>query len=307
MARLTALARPAAEWLLPRPAYAWLAGQARSARLAYERHALGGLAGNARLRGLHRGQRCFILAAGPSLRAQDLTRLAGEVVIAVSNTYVLPAYPVIAPAYHCVPDVFRGHGAVVQGFEDRFTAWLRDMDQRTGDAALLLSGGDKAAIEERGLFRGRRIHYLHLGQDWAALERAGLDLTRSIPTPSSVSVLALMAAIDMGFDDVYLLGCDHDWLLHHGVSRHAYEASEHVVLRTPGYSEWKGSDFEAHLRSTLELWQQYKALKRLADGRGVRIHNATGGGLLDVFPPARYEALVERSPGRRPDEGPTSP
>ena len=38
----------------------------------------------------HKGERCFILGAGSSIAKQDLKKLAGEFVLSVSNTFVLP-------------------------------------------------------------------------------------------------------------------------------------------------------------------------------------------------------------------------
>src|SRR3990172_10535481 len=40
------------------------------------------------LRDLHRGQRCFVLGNGPSLKATDLTRLKGEVTFGMNRIYL---------------------------------------------------------------------------------------------------------------------------------------------------------------------------------------------------------------------------
>jgi len=51
------------------------------------------------------------------------------------------------------------------------------------------------------------------------------------------------------------------------------------------------SDLETEFASYVTLWRQYKALRAIATARGVRIFNATRGGLLDVFPRVELEAL----------------
>ncbi|NIP55200.1 MAG: hypothetical protein GWN13_25720 [Phycisphaerae bacterium] len=94
----------------------------------------------------------------------------------------------------------------------------------------------------------------------------------------------------MGFKNIYLLGCDHDWILHLNTSTHFYEETEHALVRE-GYDEWAGSDLELTFECYLRLWQQYKTLGQIARGKSINICNATAGGLLDVFPRVGYESL----------------
>lgn len=51
------------------------------------------------------------------------------------------------------------------------------------------------------------------------------------------------------------------------------------------------ADFRKYLRVYGRLWQQYERLKELAENKGVKIVNATKGGLLDVFERADYDML----------------
>jgi hypothetical protein len=52
-----------------------------------------------------------------------------------------------------------------------------------------------------------------------------------VPSPQSVTIMALEVALYMGFKNIYLLGCDHDWILHLDTSRHFYEENQHVFVR----------------------------------------------------------------------------
>src|SRR6185437_6208885 len=58
------------------------------------------LAANQSIYNRHAGQRCFILATGPSIKTQPLHLLAGETCISVSNFFVHPDYGLIRPRYH---------------------------------------------------------------------------------------------------------------------------------------------------------------------------------------------------------------
>jgi hypothetical protein len=94
----------------------------------------------------------------------------------------------------------------------------------------------------------------------------------------------------MGFKNIYLLGCDHDWLLHLGTSQHFYEENQHALVRA-GYDEWAGVDLGVQCQKYVRLWQQYRALWQIARRKSINIFNATEGGLLDVFPRKSYESL----------------
>lgn len=233
-------------------------------------------------------RRCFIIASGPSIKSQDLTLLRNEICISVSNSYVHKDYSLIRLRYHCVPFI-GGHKQITT--EDAIR-WLRDMEERTDPATMFFSYRDKELIECNGLFRHRSLYYLHDILDVEAMERSSLDLTRSVLSPQSVSIMALVIAVFMGFRQIYLLGCDHDWILHWGISSHFYSRDEHTILARPGYREWlETDDYEMGFRNNLTVWGQYKAVKREALAKDVRIYNATAGGLLDVFPRVEYESL----------------
>jgi len=52
------------------------------------------------LKDKHLGERCFILATGPSIQEQDLTVLEGELCIAVSHFFLHKDIKRISPRYH---------------------------------------------------------------------------------------------------------------------------------------------------------------------------------------------------------------
>ena len=236
----------------------------------------------------HAGERCFILAAGPSIKRQDLKLLQGETCIAVSNFFVHPDFAVIRPRYYCLAPY---HPPIT---EEAWRSWLAETEAGSGDAVMFFGLEDQQRNRWNGLFAGRQVHYLRCGGDsWEPLLIHGVDLTRSVPGPQSVTIMALLAALYMGFGEVYLLGCDHDWILHLNASSHFYDEDQHTLNRH-GYNEWLGADLEYYCQCYIRLWQQYKALRQIADGQSVRIYNATDGGLLDVFPRVKFESLFDR-------------
>jgi len=104
--------------------------------------------------------------------------------------------------------------------------------------------------------------------------------------------MALLSAVYMGFNQVYLLGCDHDTITHLNISKHFDEEKELTLVRK-GYDENYQPDLEACCRGYIQLWQQYKAICAIlakTDNR-TEIFNATPESYLNVFSRVRFDSL----------------
>ena len=86
MTRWQELTRLAAHWVLPPGILAFLRSHLMAKSLTQEEGAI--LRKNRALNNRHVGERCFILATGPSIKKQDLKLLRGETCIALSNFFV---------------------------------------------------------------------------------------------------------------------------------------------------------------------------------------------------------------------------
>lgn len=230
----------------------------------------------------HRGERCFILATGPSIKTQDLSVLEGETCISVSNFFVHPLFATIRPRYHCIAPY---HYPLT---EESMQSWMDDLALHVAklpEVNLIFGITDVKRNLKGNRFADRRPYFLDFSGSPQDVLDSGLDLAGPVFPAQSVSIMALMAAIAMGFSEIYLLGCDHDWLLHMYETRHFYAEEKHAFTRVSGANiEWKDHDVEVECRSYINLWQQYKVLRHIAAGKGITIYNSTEGGMLDVFP-----------------------
>jgi hypothetical protein len=230
----------------------------------------------------HSGKRCFILACGPSINQQDLSFLKNELCIAVSNSFVHPLYNVIKPKYHCIAPY---HLPIT---EDAFNAWLHEMSKSINDSIVFFGLSDKTRVETVPKLFNNSV-FLDLSGLNPEIEKNGFDLSKPLLPIQSVTIMALQIALAMGCNPIYLLGCDHDWILHIGESSHFYDEDKHALNRN-GYNEWTTStDFASHCSDYVRLWDSYKALFKLAQAQSVDIFNATRDGLLDVFPRVKFE------------------
>ncbi len=245
---------------------------------------------NERFKDCHKGERCFVLACGPSIKQQDLSMLKDEICIGVNNFFVHKDYALIRPNYHCAPDVLEWHNTTVN--EEYAIKWFREMETRLQHTVLFLSHGDKEIIKQSNLFHNKEVYYFHFRYNWENFEDTGVDAASPIPAGKSVAILAIEIALYMGCKQIYLLGCDHNWLLHYGESRHFYAEDENVIVRPElGYTEFEGKGVEEAFRYHIELWTQYKRIQQYAESHEIHIYNATPGSMLDVFPRVRFESL----------------
>lgn len=235
----------------------------------------------------HMGERCFILANGPSIKKQDLKLLQGETCIAVSDFDLHPDYSLIKPHYHCIapyhPDIY----------EENWYERMARIDKNSGNAVMFFGLSDRERNSVNGLFAGRQVHYLKFTGEWNEVLAHGIDITCPVPKVQSVPVMALFVCLYLGFKQIYLLGCDHDWILHLNNYSYFYKEDQDTQDEM-GYNPLFGTDFEAEARWNIILWQQYKIIRRIANERSIKIYNATAKGFLDVFPRVKYESLFDK-------------
>ena len=277
-----------ANWLLPPEIFRLLSYYRPSAVLFFLRHRHV-LAHHRSLHNRHEGARCFILCNGPSVNAQNIRPLKNEIVFSVSSGYLHPDYAEIAPRYHCVPQI-----SYLPGIDAALIVkWFGEMDQKIGAAELFLDCQEWALVQKNGLFGGRATRFLCMGKNHFPKEAGETpDLSGVIPRVQSAPLMALMIALSMGFKEIYLLGTDHDWF----VKKEYRYSFGHTIFR----GKDQGVDADGVVESKLyddlpmitRLWGQYRAIGKLADHLGVRIYNATQGGMLDEFPRVRLEEVI---------------
>lgn len=241
---------------------------------------------NRPLKGVHAGQRCFIVANGPSLKAQDLSLLEGEIVITVNSFFHHPLIRTIAPRYWVIADPVNWEQP-----DEHLIPRLEGI-QATGLDVKLFMPSQAAPVMAR-LPYGLTIEPHFFAYDYGNYAFSDIDFTRSIPPfGQTVPIPALMLALYLGCDPIYFLGCDHDWW---GWTRENY----HSVDFQHFYPDQRKSTepFQNHYpfdeieRAVATMRYEYGRLKEFADRKGVRIFNATHGGYFDTFPRVDYESL----------------
>jgi hypothetical protein len=169
--------------------------------------------------------------------------------------------------------------------------WFREMHEKTKDAELFLSQHEEPLVRENNLFPGRVVNYVCMHGEFRENSTPSLDLTRVVPAVCSVPVMCLMIALYMGFKSIYLLGVEHDSFR---TRKYTYFYEPTVLAGKTGSVTNDGTitdDVCDELYTYYRLFNQYRAINRIARGRGVGVYNATAGGALEEFERVSFESL----------------
>jgi len=254
------------------------------------------LINNIKLKNIHKGERCFILGSGPSIINEDLIPLKNEIVFALNNFYVHPDFSKIMSGnkvnYYMTAPIHPPQT------EEEWKDWLRDMERNIPDNTKMIFGLNrndtniKYICDQDNLFQKSEIYWYLSGKifnDYYNYSPHDINITRMIWTADTVSIFALIFAIYMGFNDIYMLGMDHNYICNKKSKKRFYQNGIHQ------YNEeerlLKGSSgVKQESKALYNIFSQYEMLK---NNTSKRIYNISKNSLLDVFDYAKLKDVLK--------------
>ena len=250
---------------------------------------------NVQYKNIYSGKRCFILATGPSILFQDLKPLKNEVCFAVSEFYLHHDINIIRPDFHVLAP---NHPPFTM--EAVSTRLTRIQELYQNEVTVFLGDNNYVNsywefLRKKPLNMNLNIHYINYFNSYQLNDdncnkKETWDIHGNPFSPRTVVYTAIQIAVYMGFKQIYLLGCDHDYLsdITRVTNHHFYQEGEGIsdVEHLSEFTTEKWLE-EYYLR-----WKQYRLMKQYLELKEIQIFNATRGGLLDVFPRIDYEKFV---------------
>jgi len=215
---------------------------------------------------IHKGQRCFIIGNGPSLRQTDLTRLKNEYTFGLNRIFM--AFPEM-------------------GFETSYYVSINDlMVEQSADEVKKLSMPRFLSWRARKwLSPQANLFYLYTSYTGARFAR---DITGRVWEGATVTNVALQIAYYMGFEKVILIGVDHNFATKGKPNTTIVQQGDDPNHFNAGYFgkgfRWQLPDLE-----TSELG--YRLAREAFEADGRLVVDATVGGNLQIFPKAAYDSL----------------
>ncbi|MGY4383037.1 hypothetical protein ACVWYN_000056 [Pedobacter sp. UYP24] len=218
---------------------------------------------------IHKGERCFIIANGPSLKKTDLSFLKNEYTIGMNRIYLL-FNEHFKTTYHAVINEL-----VIEQFKDELAELdcIKFIDWK-----------------KRDLFKNLDMNYVYISQ--ALQDGFSYDLTKNVYSGGTVTYVCMQLAYYMGFTEVVLIGLDHNFVDKGTPNKTEVRSGDDHNHFHPDYfpkgMKWQLPDL---LRSELAYAKAREAYK--SDGR--KIVDATYGGKCEVFEKVDYLSLFKNS------------
>lgn len=213
---------------------------------------------------IHKGERCFIIATGPSLTMADIESLKDEYTISMNSICKLYEQTDWRPTYYAIQDnhvfekmqdTIRIHKEVPVFISDNIKRkYKRDSDWIEFPTDTMYHSYD-----------------MKLGNYYAKFSD---DCYEIVYDGYSIAYSCIELAVYMGFKEIYLLGTDCTYT---GEKEHFIDS---------------GVEDRSRKFATPKLIVGYEKAKEYADTHNIKIFNATRGGVLEVFPRVKLENIL---------------
>ncbi len=215
---------------------------------------------------LHKGERCFIIGNGPSLKLTDVSKLAGEITFGMNRVYLAFSDWGFETTYYVASNdlVIEQCAEDIMGLPmPRFLSW-RSRNVITPKEDIVF------------------LHTTYTGAKFST------DVRHRIWEGATVTYVAMQLAFFMGFEQVILIGVDHSFQSKGSPNTTVVSQGDDRDHFDPGYFgkgfRWQLPDLETSERA-------YRLAREAYKKAGREILDATIGGKLTVFPKADYPSL----------------
>jgi hypothetical protein len=218
-------------------------------------------------RNIHQGKRCFILGNGPSLKQTDLTKLKNEYTFGMNRIYL--AFDDIGfetSYYVSVNDLVIEQCAneILELKIPRFVSW------RAG---------------KRWLTQQENLFFLYTTYTEPKFAK---DIRNRLWESATVTYVALQIAFFMGFDEVIIIGVDHNFETKGKANTTIISQGDDPNHFHPGYF---GKGFRWQLPDLEMSEVGYRMAKEAFERDGRKVLDATIGGKLSIFEKIDYNRL----------------
>jgi hypothetical protein len=229
------------------------------------------------LEGKYKGHRCFIMGNGPSLNKMDLELLKNEFVWCSNKIYLLFDKISWRPTFYTAVDT-----RVVPDIANEIVEQVNNLT--------------KTQFFFPVQFRYKNILNSESNVYWFPESRKtdtfSLNASKWVAGVRTVTISALQLAVYMGFNPIYLIGCDTSYRVPTSVK---FDGGSSDLLISvydddPNHfdNRYFGANSKWHDPHVDRMIKHYQISKEICDLKNVKVYNATVGGNLDVFPRVNY-------------------
>jgi len=240
-------------------------------------------------KGKYKGERCFCIGNGPSLEDTPLHLLKDEYSFGLNK--IADIYPMTTwrPSFYINVTVMTTDKEWAQAAKIAMVGTPSFIDY--GMLPFVLDAQDKDINVPENVFPvATSKKYRQRNPDPSIWSH---DIASGVSKYGSSMLAVLQIAVYMGFNPIYLLGCDLGWRPFGRNAKDPNHFSEDYwgkpqiadgkkIVVTPGLAR----------RYTADALSSHVLAKKVCDPMGIKIYNATMGGDLDVYPRANLMEVI---------------
>lgn len=247
------------------------------------------------LKGIHAGERCFIIGNGPSLCAADLDKLTEQYTFAANRIYNIFKETAWRPKYYLSVDFdvqeelarYKNSDELKQighfFFRINPRKW-RDESIRSEYpiekvTRILLDGDFRFEVFKRKIWNHQSSYVSE-------------DVSNHFSDGLTVTFESIQLAIYMGFTEIYLLGVDFNYSVMVDI-----DGNVHRDETINDY--FNGERYNTTMFNYNSMLHSYRIAREYCDNHGIKIYNATRGGKLEVFERVDFDKLFENKANKK--------
>lgn len=223
----------------------------------------------ASFKNIHNGETAVIICGGPSIADVDLS-LIPDPTIGMNNIFLTG----FDPTYYIIED------------------WLIASDRKEEIEAIgsiRFYGSHLRDILHDGIF----IPTNTMSAVRSKTPAFSFDLTKMLYTGYTVTFQAIQLSFWMGFETVYLIGLDHNYVMPEDAERiHGDIFISHSADPNHFDPDYFGEGYRFHDPKPKRMEKAYQKAKDVFDQKGRKIYNATPGSRLNIFERKIYDPLT---------------
>lgn len=228
-----------------------------------------------KFKNIHKGETCFIIGNGPSLRAEDLQEINQKNLhsFAFNRIYLMFDKTDWRPTYYVSQD---------EKTLKNCTNEVNQMDLKYKFIPLFIKYYHDIDIKNAIMF--------HLISSNTEYPKMSDDISKYIGDSTTVAVTAAQMAVYMGFKRIYLIGVDHNfstWKNDKG------EIIKDLSVKDYFTDKYNKDKAELYVPNVDASTRAFISLMKFCNVKGVEVYNATRGGKLEVFPRVDFDEAIK--------------
>lgn len=229
------------------------------------------------LKDRHCGERCFIVANGPSLTSDDLDTLHKNNEYTFGMNRIFKVFPETKwrPSCYVCEDI---------NIFNECTKEINGISSQIKFIPINHHFYDNINIDGAYYFNPNYYRKNDYPNSFST------DISKQMDSVGTVTFTCINIAVYMGFKEIYLLGVDHNYRVT------IDEAGNTVVDENA--KDYFCDDYDNDIKDIVihdmgNNTRVYRKAKAACDELGVKVFNATRGGKLEVFPRVDFDSLFE--------------